>query len=64
MVLSHDDYRAGLRRRGVPFDVHPGYDHEGLNAALEIALPAATDWLLRQADALGRRQSQRRTRRV
>jgi pimeloyl-ACP methyl ester carboxylesterase len=51
MVLSHDDYRAGLRRRGVPFDVHAGYDHEGLNAALEVALPAAMDWLSTQADA-------------
>lgn len=52
MVLSHDEYRAGLGRRGVPFDVHAGYDHEGLNAALEIALPAATDWLLDRAAEL------------
>jgi hypothetical protein len=50
MVLSHADYSAGLRQRGVPFDVYTGYDHEGLNAALDVALPAATEWLLRQAD--------------
>jgi len=50
MVLSHADYMAGLRQRGVPFDVYAGYDHEGLNAALDVALPAATEWLLRQAD--------------
>ncbi len=50
MVLSHADYMAGLKQRGVPFDVYAGYDHEGLNAALDVALPAATEWLLRQAD--------------
>lgn len=51
MVLSHQDYIAGLSQRGVPFDVHSGYDHEGLSASLEIALPAATEWLLSQAEA-------------
>lgn len=50
MVLSHEAYMAGLRQRGVPFDVHAGLDHEGLNAALEVALPAVTQWLLSQAD--------------
>lgn len=45
MVLSHEDYRAGLRRRSVPFDVYAGYDHEGLNESLEVALPAAMEWL-------------------
>jgi pimeloyl-ACP methyl ester carboxylesterase len=49
MVLSHTAYRAGLQERGVPFDVYPGYDHEDLNNALEVALPAATEWLLRHA---------------
>jgi pimeloyl-ACP methyl ester carboxylesterase len=48
MVLSTEDYSAGLRGRGVPFDVHPGWDHEGLNAHLEVALPAALDWLAAQ----------------
>lgn len=52
MVLSHEQYRAGLSRRGVPFDVHAGYDHEGLNDSLESALPAAMDWLSSQADEL------------
>lgn len=48
MVLSHQEYADGLRRRGVPFDVHAGYDHEGLNDALDVALPAAIDWLSTQ----------------
>lgn len=51
MVLPHADYKAGLRQRGIPFDVYPGYDHERLNDALDVALPAATDWLLSQAIA-------------
>lgn len=55
MVLSHAEYASGLTRRGVPFDLYPGYDHEGLNGALEIALPAATEWLLRQAGESGLR---------
>ena len=49
MVLSHEEYAAGLGRRGVPFDLCPGYDHEGLNSALEVALPAAIEWLRDQA---------------
>lgn len=52
-VLSHEAYAAGLRQRGVPFDIYPGFDHEGLNASLEVALPAATEWLLEQARASG-----------
>jgi hypothetical protein len=39
MVLSHNEYRVGLRQRSVPFDVYTGYDHEGLNHSLDIALP-------------------------
>lgn len=46
MVLSHEQYMDGLRRRGVTFDLHRGYDHEGLNDSLEVALPAAMRWLL------------------
>ncbi len=49
MVLSHEEYMAGLSRRGVPFDLHNGYDHEGLNDSLEVALPAAMRWLLDRA---------------
>lgn len=49
MVLPHEVYLAGLRQRDVPCDVYAGYDHEGLNDALEIALPAATAWLLDMA---------------
>lgn len=50
MVLPHQDYMAGLRQRGVPFDLHKGYDHESLNDSLEVALPAAMEWLLNQAE--------------
>lgn len=49
MVLPHEAYMAGLRRRHIPFDVYPGFDHEGLSGSLEIALPTATAWLLSQA---------------
>lgn len=49
MVLSHQEYAAGLHQRGVPYDLYPGYDHEGLSAALEVALPAAIEWLLSRA---------------
>ena len=52
MVLSHNEYRAGLSQRNVPFDVYAGYDHEGLNHSLDIALPAATEWLSSQASQL------------
>ena len=54
MVLSHEEYRAGLTRRGVPFDVYAGYDHEGLNDSLDVALPAAMDWLSSRATDLHR----------
>jgi pimeloyl-ACP methyl ester carboxylesterase len=53
MVLSHDEYMAGLSQRSVPFDVYAGYDHEGLNESLDIALPAAMEWLMRRANELG-----------
>lgn len=49
MVLSHDEYMAGLSQRSVPFDLYSGYDHEGLNDSLDVALPAAMEWLLSQA---------------
>jgi len=49
MVLSHEAYMAGLSQRGVPFDLYSGYDHEGLNDSLEVALPAAMQWLLDRA---------------
>lgn len=52
MVLSNERYMAGLSKRGVPFDIYAGYDHEGLNDALDIALPAAMDWLSGRADEL------------
>lgn len=50
MVLPHQEYMAGLRQRGIPFDLYSGYDHEGLNDSLEVALPAAMEWLLSQAE--------------
>lgn len=49
LVLPHDEYAAGLTRRGVPHDVYRGYNHEGLMRSLTVALPAAKDWLLGQA---------------
>ncbi len=52
MVLSHGEYMAGLRQRSVPFNVYAGYDHEGLNDSLDIALPAAMEWLLSRANEL------------
>lgn len=53
LVLSHEEYMCGLSQRGVPFDLYRGYDHEGLNDALEVALPAAMEWLLNRARAEG-----------
>lgn len=50
MVLPHQEYLAGLRERGVPCQLLSGYDHEGLNDSLEVALPAAMEWLLSQAE--------------
>lgn len=50
MVLPHQEYKAGLRQRGIPFDLYRGYDHESLNDSLEVALPAAMEWLLNQAE--------------
>lgn len=49
MILSHEEYMAGLSQRGVPFDLYSGYDHEGLNDSLEVALPAAMQRLLTRA---------------
>lgn len=53
MVLPHEEYMSGLTQRGIPFDLYSGYDHEGLNDALEVVLPAAMDWLLNRAEAQG-----------
>jgi hypothetical protein len=36
---------AGLTERGVLHDVIAGFDHEGLNARLEVAWPKAAAWL-------------------
>jgi len=52
MVMPHDEYMGGLSQRSVAFDVYAGYDHEGLNDSLDIALPAAMEWLLSQASEL------------
>lgn len=51
MVVPPAELAAGLTRRGVPWDQYPGFDHEGLNADLSVAWPAAEAWLLRQAAA-------------
>jgi pimeloyl-ACP methyl ester carboxylesterase len=49
MVIPHDELAAGLDRRGIEWDLHPGLDHEELNANLAIAWPAAERWLLARA---------------
>jgi len=49
VVLSQHEYAQGLDERGIPFDIYAGYDHEGLNSALEVTLPAAEEWLLARA---------------
>ena len=50
MVLSHQEYMSGLNQRRVPFDLYPGYDHEGLSESLNVVLPAAMAWLLNRAN--------------
>jgi pimeloyl-ACP methyl ester carboxylesterase len=49
MVMPHAELAAGLDRRGVAWDLHPGLDHEELNADLAVAWPAAERWLLARA---------------
>lgn len=54
MVMAHQELAAGLAERGIPHQLIPTYDHEGLNADLEAAWPAARQWLLDQS-VTGRR---------
>lgn len=48
MVMSSVDLSAELAKRDVPHQVLAGFDHEGLNARLEVAWPDAAAWLSRQ----------------
>ncbi|MGP5049739.1 alpha/beta fold hydrolase [Glutamicibacter ardleyensis] len=53
MVLPHHELAEGLSQRGVPWKQYPGYDHEGLNSALQVAWPDVETWLLEQAREQG-----------
>jgi pimeloyl-ACP methyl ester carboxylesterase len=48
MVMSSSELSRGLAARGVPHQVYRGFDHEGLNARLEVAWPDASAWLSHQ----------------
>jgi pimeloyl-ACP methyl ester carboxylesterase len=48
MVMPSSELAAGLAARGVIHQILVGYDHEGLNADLEVAWPGAAAWLVRQ----------------
>jgi len=48
MVMPSTELSAGLAARGVIHQIVAGYDHEGLNADLEVAWPGAAAWLARQ----------------
>ena len=45
VVMPSAELSAGLTERGVAHDVVAGFDHEGLNARLEVAWPRAAAWL-------------------
>lgn len=48
MVMPSNELSEGLAERGVTHHVFRGFDHEGLNARLEVAWPEASAWLSRQ----------------
>ena len=48
MVMSSSELSQGLAERGVTHQVARGFDHEGLNARLEVAWPEAAAWLSHQ----------------
>ena len=48
MVMSSSELSQGLAARGVAHHVYRGFDHEGLNARLEVAWPDASAWLSHQ----------------
>jgi pimeloyl-ACP methyl ester carboxylesterase len=48
MVMSNRELSRGLADRGVTHHVVRGFDHEGLNAQLEVAWPEASAWLTHQ----------------
>lgn len=48
MVMPSVELSAGLKARDVPHHVVRGFDHEALNASLEVAWPDAAAWLLPQ----------------
>lgn len=47
MVMPSSELSAGLAARGVTHQILAGYDHEELNAHLEVAWPDAAAWLTR-----------------
>lgn len=51
MVMPSSELSAALDARGVPHQVIRGFDHEGLNDSLQVAWPAAAEWLSRQLAA-------------
>jgi pimeloyl-ACP methyl ester carboxylesterase len=48
MVMSNSELSHGLADRGVTHRMIRGFDHEGLNARLELAWPEPSFWLMHQ----------------
>lgn len=44
-MLAPDRLAADLERRGIPYDVVPGLDHDGMLDRLDLVLPSIADWL-------------------
>lgn len=53
MVLTNEELADGLGKRGVPYELIAGFDHEQLNSHLDVAWPNARRWLLDLARAAG-----------
>lgn len=43
--LSRAELRRDLDARGIPYEVVPGLDHDGMLRRLDLVLPSVADWL-------------------
>ncbi|WP_286928459.1 MULTISPECIES: alpha/beta fold hydrolase [Aeromicrobium] len=49
-LLSPTQLARDLDARGIPYEIVPGLDHDGMLRRLDLVLPTISDWLSRRAE--------------
>ncbi|MET1132764.1 MAG: alpha/beta hydrolase [Aeromicrobium sp.] len=59
-LLSPAELQRDLDARGIPYEVVPGLDHDGMLRRLDLVLPTVADWLSLSAESPGERRNHHR----